>query len=433
LDREYAYQHLPEEPAADENEKGYTRRNLELRAAEYYASLRKPKSAWQTFDDLAPQLAEFEHLIRGRDFEQAALLLRSIDFNYLFLWSNFSLIISLRKRLGTALKPSTQAYNLLSLGRCFHNLDRIHEAKDTYLEALEMAEGMGNSYLMSACLGNLGNAYRALGQFEKAISTYDRAMSIAQVIGHRRGEVTWLGNQGNTFRALGYYERACQILEQVIEKAQQLGDLRRQCFALGDLGHTYFSLGKFDSAAECFEEGERMALQMQFRLGGSFCILMLSRIFLSQQTLDEVERCCVEGLDLGVATYINEFLLVNGILELFRKRYQRAQELFIQSMDECQKQLEFTEEDYHTRYTLAAAFTGELVSRSRMRAEEIRCHMLTPAIEAYQSAMRITTAPGVVSDVLFDLKLMRAAGPEGEDLEPLLDLLRNATYVPDVI
>jgi hypothetical protein len=59
--------------------------------------------------------------------------------------------------------------------------------------------------------------------------------------------------------------------------------------------------------------------------------------------------------------------------------------------------------------------------------------MLTPAIEAYQSAMRITTAPGVVSDVLFDLKLMRAAGPEGEDLEPLLDLLRNATYVPDVI
>lgn len=50
LDREYAYRQLLDDEVAGV----YTRRNLELRAADFYASIRKPESEWKSIDDVAP-------------------------------------------------------------------------------------------------------------------------------------------------------------------------------------------------------------------------------------------------------------------------------------------------------------------------------------------------------------------------------------------
>ena len=59
LDREYAYQQLSDgdEPVlrvGEGPEASYNRCNLELRAADFYASIRKPESEWKSIDDLAP-------------------------------------------------------------------------------------------------------------------------------------------------------------------------------------------------------------------------------------------------------------------------------------------------------------------------------------------------------------------------------------------
>jgi hypothetical protein len=47
LDRDYAYRQIPEEIERGEE---YTQRNLELRAADFYASIRKPESEWKTIE-----------------------------------------------------------------------------------------------------------------------------------------------------------------------------------------------------------------------------------------------------------------------------------------------------------------------------------------------------------------------------------------------
>ena len=431
LDRDYAYTHLSD-PDSSSSGGGYTRRDLEHRAAAYYATLRKPKSAWQTVADLSPQLMEFEHLVRAGEHAQAAKLLRAIDFNYLFLWGNFTLILSLREQLGVGLAPASQAYNLLSLGRCLYNLDRIDEAIDAYQEGLEIARRSENAYLVSACLGNLGNAYRAVGRFETTIATYADAISGARKIGHVKGEATWLGNLGNAYRAMGYYQEAIQILENVIEQSRTFSDRRRLCFALGDLGHTYFNLEQFDRAIQYLAEGRNLAQQMQFRLGQSFCLLMLSRACLHNRDLAEAERWLSEGINLGVTTYINELLLVSGILELLKKRYRLAHQHFTQSESECCEQLKRAGEDYHTKYTLATALVGNVVSRTIMQPEHaLHSASLKPALAVYESAMTITAAPGVITDVLSDLKLLSITGIAG--LEPIFALLEPTTYAPEVI
>jgi hypothetical protein len=180
------------------------------------------------------------------------------------------------------------------------------------------------------------------------------------------------------------------------------------------------------------EEGRRLAQQIQFRLGQSFCLLMLSRASLHNRNLAEAERWLREGIRLGVTTYVNELHLVSGILELLKEHYRGAHQRFIETESECREQLELTEEDYHTKYTLATALVGNVVSRSVMQQEHaLDSASLQSALAVYESAMTITSAPGVVEDILCDLKLISVTGIEG--LDPIFALLEPTVYAPEVI
>jgi len=95
LDRDHVYRQLPE----DEKAYAYNRRNLELRAADFYASIRKPESEWKTIDDLAPQLVEFEHRVRAGDYDGACWVLEPIDFDCLRLWGYYARLVELREKL----------------------------------------------------------------------------------------------------------------------------------------------------------------------------------------------------------------------------------------------------------------------------------------------------------------------------------------------
>ena len=127
IDQDYAYSQLPEEGTG---EPAYTHQALERRAADYYAQLRTPPETWQSIDDLEPQLAEFEHRVRARDYDAACRVLNSIDFDYLHMWGHYAKLVELRESI---------------LG------------------------GLTDHSLRASTLRSLGDVYRATGPFEKAI------------------------------------------------------------------------------------------------------------------------------------------------------------------------------------------------------------------------------------------------------------------------
>ena len=116
LDHAYAYRHISQEPGD-----AYTLRNLELRAAEYYRELRKPQAEWKSIEDLAPQLAEFEHRVQAGDHGEAYRVLDPIDFDYLLLWGYAARLMEMREKLsGHLAEPKMNAANLGSLGLACH-------------------------------------------------------------------------------------------------------------------------------------------------------------------------------------------------------------------------------------------------------------------------------------------------------------------------
>lgn len=459
LDRDYAYRHLPEgqEPGA------YHRRNLELRAAEFYASLRKPESEWKAIDDLAPQLAEFEHRIRAGDYDNACRMLGPIDFQYMWLWGHYARLAKMRESLvGRLTDPALQAENLGELGRMYDSLGRSGQALNLFQNALVIARQLGDLRRESIELFHLGLAYRHLGQIERAIEFFEQSQVSARARGSLRGEARCLSNLGVIYATLGQFGRALEFQQQALPITRSTQDQREEAFclehhgeahyALGDLqtarefylqalqvirainyrngearihanlGDVYLATGDVPQALEVYNTALPISREMGYLRGESRQLLGLGRTWLAAGELDQARQCCEKAMALPApAGYLASLVLASVLL---RQRDPAAGEAFAQAAVRCQAALDKTSHLYEACYALATALVGQVVCDPRWADTSQRAELLAPALTEYRKALEITSAPGVVADALRDLELIQAAGVSG--LEPVFDLLKSA-------
>jgi tetratricopeptide (TPR) repeat protein len=470
LDRDYAYHQIPDEietemgDGREESGEEYTRRNLELRAADFYVSLRKPESEWKTIDDLAPQLAEFEHRVRARDYDGACRVLAPIDFDYLFKWGHCAQLMELRERLlGCLTDPGLRAANLGSLGRAFYSLGQVERAIKLYEQALAIAREIGYHQNEGIWLGNLGLAYRAQGQVERAIEFHEQALAIAREIGDsqnesiwlgclglayrelgqvewavncyegalaitreiddRWNEGAWLGHVGIVYRAMGQVKRAINFFEEALAIACEIGDRRHKGVWLDNLGLAYHDLEQVERAIEFHKRALAIAREIGYRRGESFRLLGLGRALLATRALSKARQHCAEALTLDMPATSYRAALTLGIV-LLHQRDPTAGETFADAAARCRAMLDKTAGLYAPRYALATALVGYAVCDPRWAQEGERVGLLAPALEEYRRALENCAAPGVVGDALRDLEMIQAAGVEG--LEPAFELLESA-------
>lgn len=465
IDREYAYGQLLD----SEEMEAYTRCNLELRAAEFYASIRKLEAKWTTIDDLIPQLYEFEHRARAEDYEGACRALEPIDADYLFLWGYYMRLVDMRRKLLERLTaPELQAVNLGRLGVACHELAQFDEAIGYYEKALSITRRIGDRRSEGIWLGYLGQSHRSLGRIRCAIELHEEALGIAREVGDRQSEGVWLGNLGRFYRLLGQIERAAKFDQEALTIAQQIGDHRSEGIWLGHLGFVYHALGQSEQAIRFHKEalsiaceiGHRQGEQTQLanlglayyvqgqleravkfyeealiiageigsRRGESYCLLGLGRAFLSLGDSSRAYECCCEACDLNVPQTSHLAMLALGITLLYRVDVSPGN-TFEEAVALCQTMLSRTADLYGLHYALGTALVGQAVCDPRWVEEREREDLLTPALEEYRRALAITAAPGVVGDALLDLELIRAAGVEG--LELAFELLEFAREKAD--
>ncbi len=472
LDREYAYRRIPD--TADEEPGAYNRRNLELRAADFYASIRKPEGEWKTIDDLEPQLAEFEHRVRAGDYDDAGRVLSQIDYDYLFLWGRYARLIEMRKKLLDHLEdPGLQAENLgrlgnicssgrtdsviwaieqyeqalgitreigdrknasiwlMHLGSAYSNLGQFRQAIRCYNEALAIARDrdIGDRRNEGICLNRLGRAYSSLGRFESAIKLYREGLTIAREISDRRREGLQMGYLSLAHRNLGQTKRFIVLCEEALKIAREIGYRRNEVIWLSRLGSVYRDLGEFERAIEFYEEALGIAHELNYHRGKSHQYLGLGKTFLIIGEYAQAHRNCQESLALRTLDTTYQTLLVLGIV-LLHQRNEEAISAFLDAAEQCRKRLDETSDLYQPSFSLATALIGQAICDTRWADESQRPELLASALAEYRRALGITAAPGVVQDAIRDLELIRAAGIEG--LEPAFDLLENAEYKPDL-
>ncbi len=448
-----------------DNVTSYNRRNVELRAAEYYVSIRKPESAWISLKDLEPQLNEISHRIQAGDFDAVARVLECIDYRYLYLWGHCQWLSELRKRLvGHPMTPEMQIANLVGLGRVSRVLGQTEQAIE-YLE-LTVKLAQDNKDRRNACeaLYQLGFAYRDQGQTQRAMQCFEDSLKLTYALGDTTLKMTRAGSLSWFYLAFGQFELAAMIVEKSLATAQQnnddweesvnltrLGhiynaldqperavesyaralkiareiDLRvNQAVNLGYLGQTYQDLGRWQEAIECHREGLGIAHEIGGRWNESYQLLQLGKTMLRIGEPAQARDYCTQALQMEFPETDFQAALMLGVAFLYLQSFSLAEEAFTRSITRCKLKLEEAPMLYIPSYALATALTCQAILDPRWIDVAQRDDLLAPALTEYRHALDITSAPGVVRDAFRDLELIRAAGIEG--LEPVFALLEQA-------
>ncbi|MCL4300690.1 MAG: tetratricopeptide repeat protein [Anaerolineae bacterium] len=289
-----------------------TRQELERQAAAFYADMRKPDSEWKSIIDLAPQLAEFDHLVHAgnpTDYENAYQVLESIG-DRLLLWGYGARLAELRKKLVNNLKDLDEIVNRGNLGRayliigkilqdkgtddegavkCFErafedaqnfaimssdNPDEVKDAldkpgsqpgrlRDIYLKnSVHVKEAIKNVGIWS---GRLSEAYGFIRRLDDCLRFLKKALYIADEINDTQHKGIWMGGLGWTYSYQGereeednqnfekaneYYENAIKNYEGAIEIAEAAHNDVEKGRNIGGLGRVCYCRKQYEQAIQ---------------------------------------------------------------------------------------------------------------------------------------------------------------------------------------
>jgi len=203
---------------------------------------------------LRQQLAN-AHLENDRELE--LLLLKELGDSFSEVGDIYSARESYEQALGLAQNTGdrhSEAMLLSRLGNAYNISEQPQQALSSYERALAIATQLQDLKLIGNILSSLGLVYKDIGEITRAIDSYEKALAVARQMADRKAEGALLGNLGNAYVAQGQTPRAIEYYEQALTTARQLSDLRSESAILGNLGNAYAAQGQLHSAVVYYEQ-----------------------------------------------------------------------------------------------------------------------------------------------------------------------------------
>ncbi len=156
----------------------------------------------------------------------------------------------------TQAERKAEADRLLEQGREQFNPNQFREALQSFQQALEIYQEIGDLKGEADSLNNLGLVYLNLGEYQKAIEYYQQSLPVFQQIGNHKGEANSLNNLGLVYSNLGEYQKVLELYEQVLEKVVAIhGEQHPQVTeVLQKIGKVYEIQGEYSKAIEIYQQ-----------------------------------------------------------------------------------------------------------------------------------------------------------------------------------
>ncbi len=303
IDKHFAYSTLPEKGE-------YSRKQLEIRAAKYYEKLCIDEQAWNSINDITPQLYQIKHLIRAELYDKAYNIIETIDSKYLRIWGHVQYSLNLRKMFVDKLSNKTlNIKNLNIIASRWSDLGFYQEARKIHkkildsfdekmkkndsslysktlfgfsinlrslgeydyalkknTEALDMFKKIDNKLGIASCLGNLGEIYLFLGKYDEAINKYNDALSIFSNIDQFESKLESgriLCDLGLAYRYTGYFTKSLKAFQASIKNARELNYKRGEAYRLNYYGELLIQQGKYKEALKLLQKGLHLAIEIK--------------------------------------------------------------------------------------------------------------------------------------------------------------------------
>jgi LuxR family maltose regulon positive regulatory protein len=198
-------------------------------------------------------------------------------------WAAFTLatkgsLLRFQGRYGDAVKDCRKAVSLVSgdtvrekftlalahrnVGLCQLRLGQVAAGLEALRQALDLYEGLEDSYDIGMVHHDLGLGHELAGDIEQAVGHYRAALQRWRQIGNLGTWAHTLNNLGVICSLQGDYDKALQLLNDAFSKVQKGGNPRAEAAIWASLGDLHRDLGAYEQARQAYTEGLRVATQV---------------------------------------------------------------------------------------------------------------------------------------------------------------------------
>jgi len=175
-------------------------------------------------------------------------------------------------------RPDQRAEVLLNLAWLQTQGSRFDEARESYQEAIEAYEELGDRLQRGRASHGLGILNERLGNYQAALRNFREAGAIAEEAGALKNAAVTLNGLGNVFLSLGRLDEAQQSYEKAVRFLRGLGSTRFETITAFNMGRLYERRGDREAARRMFEKA--LGLISEEALASGLCATILSHLAL---------------------------------------------------------------------------------------------------------------------------------------------------------
>ena len=177
-------------------------------------------------------------------------------------------------------------------GRVHFNAKDYLNATTCYMEAEQLADEVGDDYLVGLLYAELGRIYRLYYGYPKSLEAYQKAAECYERAGRiRHRNYMWL-NQSSVYRNLNRYDECERMLRISLEAGENSEDNELVTLCLGRLVMSFVEQNRMEEAKELYAELE---LLVDKDYGSPSFMGSLARIYATERNYIQANECLEKG------------------------------------------------------------------------------------------------------------------------------------------
>ena len=226
---------------------------------------------------------------------------------------------------------ATARFDILrNLGNIHWNSGNYELARDSWQQALKIAQAITDTGRMGKAYGNLALLCWTLGQHDQARDYHQKSLELFEEVGDKRGMALTLNNLGALHWSLGDYEEASKYWQKALNIAQEIRDRRVQGMSLGNIALVHHILGQYQEARKTFEQSLAIAQETRdkYQIALNFSSVGLVHQALGEygQALGYQEKAVAIFREIDDKRQVSEALQNLASVSLDLKQYDTALE-----------------------------------------------------------------------------------------------------------
>ena len=201
------------------------------------------------------------------------------------------------------LKPSEdieriKIESLKQKGDCLKTIGEWKQAKESYMEALKIADKIKDEDRGVECKILIGDIFKLESAYKEALDLYLECLQIYDERGDEKGYCESLGKIGSVYTNMTEYDKAMRYLEEMQQIAEELNDNGLLSTLYGNIGSTHYGKGELKEGLEYFKKKLKIKEEEGDLLEIGYSLVNLASIYVRLKDFENSKKSCNRALEI---------------------------------------------------------------------------------------------------------------------------------------